>query len=537
MPIPKRVVEAYLEEDHGSLAWVKDLLPLEVEELLNSINPPHKFTVPTFRQDQKILFILGVAYPETMFMSDLGLGKTSVSLELLSYFYNIGKIRRAYVFTPTNEVAEGWEDEIKKWGFTIPYIRLSETASKQKRAKLKTFGNGLIIGTYAGISAMVSELSEYKDQVGFIVTDKNGKPKRKRQINDRLLLQALTDVDAVVYDQSTNLGHKESLTFQVGNEFAIEAKYRFSLAGRAFGRDPFILWAQLYLTDRGKALGTSIGMFREAFWYRKESPWGTQWKIRKRREKLLGERLLASSIRYSVDECLDLPPRVPIIKECTFPQENWEYYDDIAQELVKARGNYREVKNNFLRMRQASSGFIGFKDDETGEKAQIEFEVNPKLDLLLQCLDEIDPDRKAIIFHEFTWSGSKICQALAQRKLKFGWLWGGTKNWTDIKDSFNNDPEYRFLVLNHKKGAQGLNLQVANYTLFYESPVSALQRYECEGRTRRDGQKHTTFYLDLVMRDTVDEDILSFHQEGKDLYKSLVENPEKVLRKKVTSKR
>lgn len=519
MPIPKHVVEKYLSREADSLAWIKDLRPLEIEEELSYVRPTHRFRCP-LRDDQKILFLLGLAYPRVVFMSDLGTGKTSVSLELLSYFYEHGFMRRGFVFAPTDEVAEGWEDEIKKWGFDVPYVRLVGSSGK-KWEQLQALKSGIAIGTYMGVSAMVSKLVPV-----------DGEDRRKRQIVPRLILGAVQDVDAVVYDQSTRLGSRDSLSFQTCKEFALEAQLRFALAGRAFGRDPFILWSQFYLTDRGEALGTSPGMFREAFWRRVRSPWGTSWTMRRRREPLLAKFIAASSIRYSIDECVQLPPKVYIRKECVFPDENWTFYDRIREELVAARGNYREIKNNFLRMRQISSGFVGFKDDETGERAQIEFEHNPKLDLLMSLVDEVPDDRKMIIFHEFTWSGARICQELAKAKLRFGWLWAGTKDWTSIKEAFNGDPDFRILVLNWKKGSMGLNLQAANYAFYYESPISAIERYESEGRIRRTGQKHRSMIYDVMTKDSADQRILEFHKEGADLFRALVEDPQKYFSKR-----
>jgi hypothetical protein len=531
LPIPKSVVDHYLNLPVDNKGWYKKLKPLEVEQDLSYINPPHNFTAKTLRLDQKICFLLGVAYPEIMFQSDLGLGKSLVSLELISYFYTNSFVRRCFVFAPTNEVAEGWEDEIKKWGFDLPYIRLTQSLSKDKWAALEGFDKGIIIGTYIGISAMVSTLVPAYDNDGH-PTGKN-----RREVDFQLKMKLLSQVDMAVFDQSTATGSKDSLTFEVMKGFSIAAKYRFALAGRAFGRDPFILWSQLFLTDHGKALGRSIGMFREAFWRREKHSFGTKWIFRKRREPILAVKIAASSIRYSTPECVDLPPKSKIIKYCTFPDENWDYYNMIREELIASRGNYREVKNSFLRMRQLSSGFIGFKDDDTGEKAQIEFQHNPKLDLLLELIEELPEDSKAVIFHEFTYSGSLICRELTKRKFKYGWLWSGTKNWTPMKEAFNTDPDYRFLVVNWKKGAMGLNLQyAAAYMMMYETPTGAWQREECEGRIWRTGQTNHCFIYDLVVRDTVDEDILVLHKDGRDLFKALVENPVKLLKRKGNQK-
>jgi len=197
--------------------------------------------------------------------------------------------------------------------------------------------------------------------------------------------------------------------------------------------------------------------------------------------------------------------------------------------LFAGRGNFREVQNAFLRMRQISSGFVGFIDDDSDERAQVEFAINPKLELLIDIVREVPEDRKCVIFYEFNVSGKKISDALTKEKLRHGWLWGGTKDWTTIKDAFNTNPKYRFLVANWKKASMGLNLQVGSYMVFFESPVGVIPRAESEGRIHRTGQQHRCFIYDLVVKDSVDELILGFHKSGRSLWDALVDNPQKTL--------
>jgi len=86
MPISKKAIDAYLTRDVEALSWIKELTPAQVAQDLNMIDPPPHFTAP-LRTDQQICFLLGVAYPELLLMTDLGLGKTVVSLELLTTSY------------------------------------------------------------------------------------------------------------------------------------------------------------------------------------------------------------------------------------------------------------------------------------------------------------------------------------------------------------------------------------------------------------------------------------------------------------------
>lgn len=522
--ISKRYIDQYLDRQIESISWIKDLTPLEIEEELSYIKPKPKFTAP-LRHEQKVCFYMGIADPGLAFLLDLGLGKTSISLELLSYFYHNKFIRRAFVFASSDELVEGWEDEILKWKFTIPYLTLRKGSSKNKWKQVDEFGDGIIIGTYVGIASMVSSIQP-------VLNKSTGKVKNKRIIKKELVDELTKNVDACVYDQSTKIGNISSLSAKCCLRFSNKAQINYALAGRAFGKDPILLFNQFRLVDKGRAFGRNLGLFREAFYRQEQHQWGSNWVLRKRREKILSHFCTASSIRYGIEECQELPERIPIIKKCDLPDNTWKYYDQLVDDLVKSRGNYREVKNVVLRLRQISSGFVGFIDDETGDRAQIEFDENPKLDLLEEVIEELPPDRKMIIYHEYTWSGSKICQMLAKQKVKHGWLWSGTKNWTKIKDEYNNDPEFRVLVANWRKGSMGLNLQTGNYMCFYESPMSVIERAESEGRQRRTGQKNKCFVIDLVVKDTFDEDILESHREGSDLWKRIVDNPNLIRKRK-----
>ena len=190
------------------------------------------------------------------------------------------------------------------------------------------------------------------------------------------------------------------------------------------------------------------------------------------------------------------------------------------------------MKNAFLRMRQLSSGFIGLKDDETGEKAEIEFEHSPKLEWLMDFLDTFPDSRKVLIFYQYTVSGRRIAREIKEQfNIEPVWLWSGTKNAGAEIDRFMNDDDSPFCVVNNQVGAYSLDgLQVANYEVFFESPLSVIDREQAERRIIRQGQRHSTCFLyDPVVLETVDEKILEFHEEGKNLFNAILANPARVL--------
>lgn len=518
-------IEEFLGQTRTTFEWIKTLNADALEAELRTLNPPPDLP-DEVSVHQLACFLLGVAYPQFAFLLDMGMGKTLLMLILIRYWMKVGKVRKALVLVPTNTVVNGWEEQIEQWAPDLPY-QLLQGPSSSKWDAWEALSEGLGVITYQGLALMVSEKEKVK-----------GKTRKRFQTVPKLLRRMAASVDALILDESTAVKRKGSLWFRAANAVAKHAQIRYALAGRAFGRDPEDLWAQFYLVDRGASLGDSLTLFRDVFYKKTRGYWTMfEYKFDKAREPLLAQCIANRSIEYHMEEG-DLPPLVESIIKVRFPEETEAYYQRVVQEVIAAKGNYMLMKNAFLRMRQISSGFLGFRDDETGDKAEVEFDHNPKLDALLEKIEEMPRGRKMVVFYEFTWSGRRICEALKKAKIGHEWLWSGTEDQKRAQRRFKEDPRCTHLVLNHRLGAYGLNLQSANYHAFYESPVSPIDREQAERRTRRTGQSRTVFQYDLVMRDTVDQRILDFHAEGDDLFNALVRDPSSILEpKKVVSRR
>ena len=507
-----RAVKAFFAKPREQFEWVKKLKRDELEKELSGLDPPPSFHNKLMLH-QKACFLIGVAFPQFLFLLDMGTGKTALVLELLRYHFRTGLLKRkVLVLCPTNVVVDTWSEQIEKHAPDLPFALL-KGAGADKWAAFDELKSGLVICTYQGFLTMVSEKEEHK------------RKKRKVLVVQRRLVNLIAkNIEGLVLDESTAIKNKQSLWFRAARAVSKQTEVRYGMAGRAFGRDPLDLWAQFFLIDRGESLGPTLGLFRSAFYEQKAGHWTMfVYKFKQEMEDQLHRIMGHRSIRFSADECIDLPPITKIVRHIDLPEETEGYYRRIVAEVVAARGNLRAIKNAFLRMRQISSGFLGFRDSDTGDKAEIEFTENPKLDELMELLDEMPLDRKAVVVCEFTWSGRRICKALADAGIGHLWLWSGTsKNYAADKKRFESDPKLRVWVVNHRAAGYGANLQAANYIFFYESPVSAIDRDQTERRVRRTGQQHRVFQYDLVVRNTADERILAFHREGGDLWSSVV---------------
>jgi SNF2 family DNA or RNA helicase len=297
------------------------------------------------------------------------------------------------------------------------------------------------------------------------------------------------------------------------------------------GRDTMDLWSQFCLIDDGETLGKNITLYRESFYKTIVNYWGGyEYKLDPQKEPLLQKRLPNKSIRYDQSEVIELPTRVDRKIKIRLSTEAKGYYDSVVQGLIAVGKDYRKVDAVFVRLRQICSGFLQHKLDDLENKVVIDFKYNPKLEATMMLLDSIPVTSKVVIFHDFIHSGNLLEKELKKEHYKFVRLYGATKDKKSVLHSFMKDKKCRILLANSQSGGTGLNLQMANYCIMYESPVSSIVRKQSEGRIYRNGQTCRTFFYDIVVENSVEERILEYIKQGKDIFRAIIEGKLKLGR-------
>lgn len=521
--IPKKLVRNFLAAPKDDHRWLKELTVKEIDAALAKLRPRPKFVTDLWLH-QKVCFLLGVAYPQFCFWLDMAGGKTVLSLELINYWRMAEKLRGALAMSLDEERLYVWEKDIKDHGFKFDYALLNTGSRLENWALVEENKPELVLCPYPSLASMMSVMVKKKKKDG---SEMKPQPKLADKLSEY--------VNAMFLDESTKAGHLSSVTHRACRLMRNRTDIRYGLAGVPFGRDPVMLRNQMNLIDEGETFGPNLDLFREAFFTKKQNYFGGPhsfiYKFRKDMKPQLRRMLQHRSITYATHEFRDTPKVVRKIKYVKFGEAAETYYQKVLSKLRKSKGNYAEMDNLFVRMRQIASGFVGVRDDETGERVSVEFPDNPKLDGLLEEIDRMPPRRKFLIIYEYTYSGRKIHEALKARGIRHGWLWSGTKNPRRIQEKYDDDPDFMGIVANWRKGAFGLNAQKGNYEFIYESPVPVIERKQVDRRMDRPGQEYTVFLTDLVMRGTVDEKILGFHKDGGDIFRGLMQDKPQNTRK------
>jgi SNF2 family DNA or RNA helicase len=517
--IAKQAIDEFLNAPVEDWAWLKGVPKEELLENIKEIYPDFdpKHIEPYKHQLASLL--IGMSQKEFLFFLSMGLGKTIILLFLIAYLKYRGKLKSALVVVPNVSVVNSWSVQIKELS-DLKVVEL--TGTMVERSELIKQEADLFIINYTGMQLLLTDIKEVK---------KYGKPAKNKWVPSPKKIKELSSkFNVVVFDEVHYVKDRNSLNFKLANKLTDVCEYRYGLTGTPFGRSPEDLWSQFYLIDKGKTLGTSLGLFREAFFTAKNNYWGgIDYKFKKELEPVLQKKLRNKSIRYSKEETeIELPPLIYNKVITTFSVEAANYYKAVVAKFINLKGNVEEFKNSFIKFRQITAGFLKHKTDE-GEDILIRFAENPKLEALENLITSAPPDAKMIIFNEFIESGHIIEELLKKLKLKYIRLYSGTadKEKRNAETLFN-EKSCRVALMNSQSGSLGLNMQAASYTFFYETPVSPITRSQAEMRTNRPGQKNVTFIYDIIMQKSVDEKILGLLKEGKDLSTALLDYQKEV---------
>lgn len=197
--------------------------------------------------------------------------------------------------------------------------------------------------------------------------------------------------------------------------------------------------------------------------------------------------VLQPAIRFTKEQCLDLPPVLKTTREVAMTPMQSKYYDKIKNDmLVMAAGqvisavNKAAVVNKLL---QISAGAVYSEDGEV-----VEFDASPRMKLLLEVLEETD--RKVLIFAMYRSSIDSIENFLIKAGYGVGVIHGGvsaTKR-GELINSFQHASTLRVMVMQPQATAHGITLTAADTVVFF-GPLMSVELYiQCIARADRKGQ-------------------------------------------------
>jgi len=438
-------------------------------------------------------------------------GKTKLSLDWLSYLIYSGQLtKKALIIAHAPVGVDVWEHEAALHSYLdIAVVRSGSAATDQLVDALASRCDAVLI-SWSTLQTIFAVKQEGRKKVLYA---------------DRATLRAAAEFfDAAIVDEIHMAGHWDTLRFTMASELLARCRWRLGLTGTPFGRDPLLLWGQVYLIDGGAALTRAFPFFREAFCTTRYNQFsrGQDYTFDQQKMPLLREKLQGLTLHCALADVQDVNVLKGIVR-LSMSAEQARAYDEAVDRLVELRtGQAVEIDATFVRLRQIASGFLPF-DDTAGERRVVDFPDASKLAWLDDFLDNL-PDLQVVVMHDFIHSGDRICKLLEKHKIKYDWLRGGTPNRPQILERFRNC-ETRVLVTNVATGGMSIDLAICDYLLFFEAPPSAIIRKQAEARPLARGSR--PLVMDDLVCSPIELKILDFHATGEDLRSALLRDPKK----------
>ena len=224
--------------------------------------------------------------------------------------------------------------------------------------------------------------------------------------------------------------------------------------------------------------------------------------------------------RLKKDVLTDLPDKLEETVVAQLSGEQQKLYDAHVKRLMlmldrQSEAEFKTAKITILaeltKLRQLCCDPGLIYEDYQGESAKLELCVS-------MIKNAVDGGHKILLFSQFTAMLDRLAARLRKEAISYHMLTGSTEKEkrAQMAADFAEDAVPVFLI-SLKAGGTGLNLMAADIVIHFDPWWNLAVQNQATDRAHRIGQKHVVNVYKLVMKDTVEENILKLQDKKKEL--------------------
>lgn len=428
--------------------------------------------------------------PAIAWFAKMGTGKTFAAVHLACARFKAGLIDSVIIVCPST-LRNTWRKELEKYA-TVDYdFRIHDTKSKSLQEFYNDHPKDRLQILAVSVEGLGVSASLYDSVCGFF-------PKRTTML---------------ICDESSRIKNPSAKRTERTLGFRDVAAYRIILNGTPIALGIQDLWSQYELLDPNIIGSGDYWSFKSRYL----TMGGFEGK------QIVGvqniEELMKLIEPYTVEvgkDVLNLPPKLMAVRYVTATAQQKQLLREIKvgygeTALIKIEN----VLERVLRWRQVVGGWLPRLDPLT-EKTTLEpLKENPKMDLLMDTIEDNYTGSKFIIWSTFVHELEYIAQILREKysAAAVALYYGATEKdeRSRIEDRYCNDQSLRFFIGNPATAGLGLTLvsNMEDFLVYYSGTNAYIDRAQSEDRAHRIGQKSSVTVIDLVMEKTVDELIIA----------------------------
>lgn len=418
-------------------------------------------------EHQKYMAAFHALHPRSFNLSEMGTGKTLATLWAADYLMRAGVIRKALILSPLSTLKRVWDDEIfrnftgRRSAGVLYGDRDARLAGLRKDHDFYIINHdGLGVGSKKGHRGL---------DLGPVARE----------------IQSRGDIDLVVVDEASAYKDSTALRTRILRQVIADKPYVWQLSGTPTPNAPTDAYSLARIA--GNLQNESLRSFQARTMFQI-----TQFKwVPKTQASEIVKQALTPAVRFSREECIDLPECVVETRDVELSLTQDKAYKELKRDLqVQLKtGQVTAMNEAGLRIKllQICSGAVYGPNQEIHRT-----DAAPRLSVLKEIIDEAGA--KIIVFASFT---SVVDMITSQLRDAYGSdavakIYGDTGQAarSEIFRRFESEASPKIIVADPGTMSHGLTLVAAN-TIVWWSPTDRLETYQqANARINRPGQKN-----------------------------------------------
>jgi len=422
--------------------------------------------------------------------NEAGTGKTASAIWAADFLMKQGIIKRALVVCPISIMDSAW------------------------RADLFSFAMHRTVGIAYGTAKQRKQIIAGKPD--FLIINYDGLEIVKEDI-------VAAGYDLFIIDEASHYKNSQSTRWKVLNSLVKPESWLWMMTGTPAAQGPEDAYGLAKLVNP-TGVPRFFGAWKDMVMY-KESQF--RWKPKKTSTELV-YRALQPAVRFTKEECLDLPDMVYVKRDVPLTKQQETFYKRLKSQMVmEVAGEQITAVNAAVMMGKLLQISAGASYTESGETVQ--FDINNRYKVLKETIGE--STHKVLVFVPFKHVIDMLSEKLTKDGITCEVIRGDVSAGarTDIFKRFQTDPNPRVLVIQPQAAAHGVTLTAAN-TVVWWAPTSSLETYaQANARVHRKGQTNKCTVVQLQgsgverrVYKLLDEKI-DVHTKVVDLYKEMLD--------------
>ena len=391
---------------------------------------------------------------KALVLNEIGTGKTQSALWAADYLINAGVINKVLVISPLSTLERVWGDAIFKGLLHRRHVVLHGSAKRRKQL--------------------------LNSEADFYIINHDGFP----IISD----QAMGMFDLVIIDEAAVYRTPNTTRFRLFRKWMDNNPDTrlWLMTGTPTPNNPTDAWALAKLVDSPYAPRT-FGSFRDQVMEK----YGQYTYLPRVTALDTVKHVLQPAVRFTRDECFDLPDTVFQTREVNLTAEQRMHYDKMMRSFITdvAGGEQITAVNEAVKLQKLIQIACGVAYNDMGEN--VELDCKPRVNAVLEVIEEVGG--KVIVFVPLTGTLHMLERELSKHytvAVVNGAVSSRKRNVIFHDFQENSDP--KIIVAHPATMAHGLTLTAASSIVWY-GPITSNEQYvQANGRVERIGKRHTS---------------------------------------------